>query len=263
MVAAYLERDGRCLIQRRPKGATRGELWEFPGGKVEAGEGDAPALVRECREELGVEVRVGARLWETEHDYPDLTVHLAIYRCELAGGTPRPLDGQQLDWAEPARLSELPFVEADRPFLERLHHGLPKVFRVGAYGVLVEDGRVLLTRTRIRSGILLNFPGGAIEPGEAPLDALRREMREETGLEVRVEGLLHATEGYHRSKDWPENQLVKLYWRVTRAGGELRLEGNGDDVESCRWLPLDELPRAGLGDSDAELVRRLVPDGRG
>ncbi|MHB8420246.1 MAG: NUDIX domain-containing protein [Myxococcales bacterium] len=257
MVAAFLERDGRCLIQQRPPGGTRSGLWEFPGGKREPGEDDAQALARECREELGLEVAVGPRLWETEHEYPDLCVSLALYRCRLAAGSPRPRDGQTLAWAEPGRLAEYPFCEADRPFLERLRRGLPTTFRVGAYGILVEDGKVLLTHTRTRGGLLLNFPGGAVELGEGPLAALRRELREETGLEVAVQGLVHATEGYHPSRDYPENQLIKLYWRVARSGGELRLSGNGDDVERCVWLPVGELARAGLGDSDAELLGRL------
>jgi 8-oxo-dGTP diphosphatase len=120
VVAAFIEREGRCLIQRRPPGGARGDLWEFPGGKREAGEDDAQALARECREELGVAVEVGARLWETEHDYADLGVSLALYRCRLVAGDPRAKDGQELAWAEPGRLAQYPFCEADRPFLAKL-----------------------------------------------------------------------------------------------------------------------------------------------
>ncbi|MHB1843237.1 MAG: NUDIX hydrolase [Deltaproteobacteria bacterium] len=133
----------------------------------------------------------------------------------------------------------------------------PSTFRVGAYGLLVEDGRLLITRTITRSGILNNFPGGAIELGEAPLAAVVREFREETGLVVRTGELVHATEGYHRSAAYPENQLIKIYWRVEVMGGELRLEGNGDDVAGCLWADLHKLEALELGDSDREAVERL------
>jgi 8-oxo-dGTP pyrophosphatase MutT (NUDIX family) len=165
-------------------------------------------------------------------------------------------------------LNEFPFCEADLPFVEELRLGngrsnitrpveKPSRFRVGVYGVLVENGKVLVTRTVTRSAILNNFPGGAVELGEAPLDALRRELREETGLEVRPLGLLHATERYYRSKDYPENQLVKLDWKVERTGGTLNMNGNGDDIASCFWVPVGDLAGAGLTDSDTEAIRHF------
>ena len=267
VVAALLERDGRVLVQRRPAKGPRGNLWEFPGGKREAGESDQAALERECREELGVSVTVGARAWETEHAYPDLVVSLALFHCELLGGEPTANDGQTIEWATRASLPERPFCEADLPVVQLLARGelevnasptgRPSRFRVGAYGLLIEDSRLLVTRTRTRSRILNNFPGGALELGEGALQALGREFIEETGLIIRPLGLLHASEGYHRSADYPENQLVKLYWRVERAGGELRLAGNGDDVVGCFWAPLSELHSIGLTDSDEEAIRRL------
>jgi 8-oxo-dGTP diphosphatase len=268
VVAALLEDGDRLLIQQRlPKGE-RGGLWEFPGGKREPGETDLQALARECREELGIEVEVGDRAWETEHAYPDLTVALSLYRCRILNGKPVPRDGQRIEWVPRHGLSAFPFCEADLPFIEQLRLGAaesnitrraerPTRFRVGAYGVLVEAGKVLITRTVTRSAILNNFPGGAVELGEAPHDALRRELREETGLEVRPLELLHATEGYHRSKDYPDNQLIKLYWRIERTGGTLALGGNGDDVASCFWVPVTELATAGLTDSDTEAVQRI------
>jgi 8-oxo-dGTP diphosphatase len=266
VVAALIEDGDKLLIQQRPAKGERGELWEFPGGKREAGETDLLALARECREELGIEVAVGDLAWETEHVYPDLIVALALYRCKLVEGTPSPRDGQRIEWARREGLGEYPFCEADLPFLEILRRGesniitraeKPNRFRVGAYGVLIEVGKVLVTRTVTRSAILNNFPGGAVELGEGPLEALRRELREETGLEVRPLELLHATEGYHRSRDYPENQLVKLYWKVERIGGTLAMDGNGDDVASCLWVPLRDLAAAGLTDSDAEILPHL------
>lgn len=268
VVAALIEEGNRLLIQQRPPKGERGSLWEFPGGKREPGETDVGALGRECREELGIEVEVGERAWETEHAYPDLTVALALYRCTIIhGNRPVPRDGQRIEWVARDRLGEFSFCEADLPFIEELRIGnrsnmnrsaeKPSRFRVGAYGVLVEDGRVLLTRTVTRSAILNNFPGGAVELGEAPWDALQRELREETGLEVRPLELLHATERYYRSRDYPENQLVKLYWRVERTGGALVMDGNGDDIASCFWVPVAELASAGLTDSDTEAVRHF------
>jgi ADP-ribose pyrophosphatase YjhB (NUDIX family) len=86
-------------------------------------------------------------------------------------------------------------------------------------------------------------------------------MREETGLEVRPLELLYATEGYYRSKDYPENQLMKVYWRVERTGGQLVLGGNGDDIASCFWAPISELAKTALTESDAAAVRRMQERG--
>ena len=134
---------------------------------------------------------------------------------------------------------------------------LPSRFRVGAYGLLVEDGRILITKTRTRTGVLLNFPGGAVELGEGALEALRREFVEETGLSVRATHLAHASEAFFQSRDYPENQLIKLYWVVERDGGELLVGGNGDDVVGCLWSPLETLEELGLTRSDLEAVRAM------
>src|SRR3954463_11224699 len=79
----------RYLVQQRLPGKSRPLLWEFPGGKVEAGETDEQALARECQEELAVDLRVGPLRWETVHSYPDLEVALALYAAELVSGTPQ------------------------------------------------------------------------------------------------------------------------------------------------------------------------------
>ncbi len=117
----------RYLVQRRPPGGSRALLWEFPGGKVEQGESDAQALVREGREELGVELSVGSRLWSAAHDYEDLQVNLALYDARIVSGTPRPLRASELKYLAAGELQQLPFCEADVPLLDALASG-----RVGA-----------------------------------------------------------------------------------------------------------------------------------
>jgi len=118
VVAAVIRRDGRILVTRRHGHAERGDQWEFPGGKVEPGEGEPVALRREIQEELGCDVAVGALLARTTHRYPDLEVELAFFDCELpAGREPRLLGAAAMEWAEPDRLAAYDFCEADRPVL--------------------------------------------------------------------------------------------------------------------------------------------------
>jgi len=121
VVAAVLRRGGRILITRRHGDAERGGQWEFPGGKVEPGEAEPEALVREIREELGCDVAVRHLLARTRHRYPDLEVELAFYECDLApAAEPRLLGAAALEWAEASRLGEYDFCEADRPVLATL-----------------------------------------------------------------------------------------------------------------------------------------------
>ncbi len=110
-------RPGRFLIQQRLPTGSRALLWEFPGGKVEAGESDEAALARECREELEVELEVGPFLLSTAHRYPDLTVELVLYRGTIRSGEPKPLNANALRWATKAEMIGMPFCEADIPFL--------------------------------------------------------------------------------------------------------------------------------------------------
>jgi 8-oxo-dGTP diphosphatase len=113
----------RFLVQQRLPDKSRANLWEFPGGKVEPGETDEAALVREGREELDVELRVGRRLWSTMHAYEDLTVQLELFAAEIAAGEPKALGAQALRFATPTEMQALPFCEADVPLLEGLVRG--------------------------------------------------------------------------------------------------------------------------------------------
>ena len=121
VVAGVIERGGKVLVSlRRPRGE-RASLWEFPGGKVEPGEGERAALARELREELGVRVHVGEEYARVEHIYPDLQVELALYRCALhTGEEPRALQCEEVRWISRRELPGLPFCEADVPILVRL-----------------------------------------------------------------------------------------------------------------------------------------------
>jgi 8-oxo-dGTP diphosphatase len=118
----------RFLVQQRLPDKSRANLWEFPGGKVEAGETDAAALIRECQEELEVELEVGNRLWGTVHAYPDLVVALELYAATIRAGTPKPLGAQALRFCTPAEMQALPFCEADVPLLALL---ISPEFRAG------------------------------------------------------------------------------------------------------------------------------------
>ena len=119
VVAAVVEQDQRVLVTRRPPGSHLAGMWEFPGGKIDDGESHPAALKREMREELDVEVNVVELEYRTTHAYPDRTVVIYFYRCELLG-TPRPLLGQEMRWVERADLLSLGFPPADTELIERL-----------------------------------------------------------------------------------------------------------------------------------------------
>lgn len=124
VVAAVVEQDGRFLVTRRRAGSHLAGYWEFPGGKCEPGETPSASLARELREELGVEVRVGPPLLATSYSYPDRTVHLTFYKCELAG-PPRPQLGQEMRWVTREALAQLPLPPADKELVERLCRSQP------------------------------------------------------------------------------------------------------------------------------------------
>lgn len=122
-VVAGVIRDarGRILLARRTEGRDLAGLWEFPGGKREPGESAEAALVRELREELGIEAEVGARLIAVPQRYPHKRLRLDVRRiASWRGGAPRGLDGQALAWVPPAKLASYTMPPADRPVVAAL-----------------------------------------------------------------------------------------------------------------------------------------------
>ena len=123
VAGALFDGAGRVLIAERPPGKALAGRWEFPGGKLHEGESPYDALVRELREELGVEVLAATRLMRYPYQYPGRVVWLDMWTVSRWRGEPRGLDGQALKWVEPARLHEEDILEADQPIVAALAAG--------------------------------------------------------------------------------------------------------------------------------------------
>jgi 8-oxo-dGTP diphosphatase len=113
VTAAVVLREGRVLLARRRDGDHMGGRWEFPGGKVHAGEAPAEALQRELAEELGVAAAAESPLAFVHWDYPEKRILLLFYRCRLVSGEPRPLECAEVGWFRPDELPGLDLAPAD------------------------------------------------------------------------------------------------------------------------------------------------------
>ena len=120
VVAGVLSENGKVLVTRRPAGSHLAGLWAFPGGKVEDGEAPEAALVRELREELGIDVRVDRILEVVHHAYPERTVLLLFYAVTRTAGEPRDLEVAAHRWVALADLRNDEFPPADAHLLEKL-----------------------------------------------------------------------------------------------------------------------------------------------
>ncbi len=119
---ALVDIDNRVLLARRPEGKAMAGLWEFPGGKVHQGETPEAALIRELKEELGIDVTescLGAFTFAS-HAYEAFHLLMPLYLCRKWEGTLRPLEGQALKWVPPARLADYPMPPADVPLVAML-----------------------------------------------------------------------------------------------------------------------------------------------
>jgi len=119
---ALIDVDTRILLARRPEGKSMAGLWEFPGGKVEPGETPEVALIRELREELGIDVASNclAPFTFASHAYEKFHLLMPLFLCRRWKGTPTPREGQQLAWVAPNKLAEYNMPEADRPLVPLL-----------------------------------------------------------------------------------------------------------------------------------------------
>ena len=120
VVAALIWDEDRFMACQRPAHKARGLLWEFVGGKVEPNETKEEALIRECREELGVTVVVEDVFMEVTHEYPDLTVHLTLFNARIAEGVPQKLEHNDIRWMKVEEIDDFAFCPADVEILERL-----------------------------------------------------------------------------------------------------------------------------------------------
>jgi 8-oxo-dGTP diphosphatase len=120
--AALVDVDGRVLIARRPEGKHMAGMWEFPGGKVHEGETPEAAVIRELREELGIDTRSSclAPVAFASHGYDTFHLLMPLYACRTWAGSPRALEHAELAWVQPARLRDYPMPPADEPLVALL-----------------------------------------------------------------------------------------------------------------------------------------------
>jgi 8-oxo-dGTP diphosphatase len=126
VAAALIDPDGRVLLAQRPLHKDHGGLWEFPGGKINAGELPEAALIRELKEELGIDVPAHclAPLTFASHTYETYHLLMPLYGCRNWYGEPEPLEGQKLAWVRKERLRDFPMPPADEPLIPILQDWL-------------------------------------------------------------------------------------------------------------------------------------------
>ena len=123
---ALIDSDGRVLLAQRPEGKSMAGLWEFPGGKVEQGESPEAALIRELKEELGIDTWQSclAPLTFASHAYPEFHLLMPLFACRKWQGVATPREGQTLAWVRPSALREYPMPPADVPLISILRDWL-------------------------------------------------------------------------------------------------------------------------------------------
>ena len=120
VAAAFIKRDDKILICRRPEGKNCALLWEFPGGKLESGETTGEALARECLEELGIVINPGRILADTIQEYPSHSIHLTLMEASIERGEPQCIEHSELSWVRRDELSGYDLCPADKRLLIKL-----------------------------------------------------------------------------------------------------------------------------------------------
>lgn len=154
VAAAVLQRpDGSFLLAQRPVGKIWAGYWEFPGGKLEQGESARDALVRELREELGIEVRTAYPWLMRVFTYPHATVRLHFFRVTVWSGELHPHEGQQFSWQPPTSVLVAPILPANAPILRALE--LPTMYAISNVAELGEEAFVASLQMKLDSGLRL------------------------------------------------------------------------------------------------------------
>lgn len=120
VVAALIWNGEKFMICQRPANKKRGLLWEFVGGKVEKGESKEQALIRECKEELDIEIAVDSEFIRTKHTYPDITINLTVFNSRIVSGKPTLLEHKDLKWITKNEIQKYNFCPADKVILEKI-----------------------------------------------------------------------------------------------------------------------------------------------
>jgi 8-oxo-dGTP diphosphatase len=157
VTAALIWDRDKMMICQRPAHKARGLLWEFPGGKQEPGETLEACLIRECREELAVTVRVTDIFMDVVHEYPDLTVHLTLFNAEITEGIPRLNEHHDIRWITVDEIPDYDFCPADTEILERLRR------KTGGVAMLAINEKMART---------LKLAEEAMQNGECPIAAI-------------------------------------------------------------------------------------------
>jgi 8-oxo-dGTP diphosphatase len=119
-VAVIWNQSQQILIDRRKAGGSMGGMWEFPGGKLEAGETAVECIIREIREELAIEITVGAHLISIDYAYPTFDITLIVHRCQYLSGIPRPIESDEMLWVDTSSLDQYQFPAANQAIVQAI-----------------------------------------------------------------------------------------------------------------------------------------------